>query len=619
MGKHLRAQEPRRTKTAEALRRFPPLILLLMAVLVTAIYLPSALNLPQSNPSTVAEYAPVPPEDQDTPPSTEGSISALGLGSSGSLTTSQAPPPAGETETAESDRPTVKQCVGNPPRQTEDPNSPPCVAFFDGDNGGATWQGVTGDEIIALIYHQGFISDQNETEGGDTSAGEWAPDGYCDFDKPSEEQTSCNDENTGNEMSVVSAGRALARYFNERFQTYNRHVHFYLYWASGNSPTGRRSEAAENWKALAPFAVIDKGIFGGYNDIYAEGMAKRRTMVFGTFGFLENSFYRRLSPMVWSFWPDIEHWADGYVNYVCEKVVPYRVQHAGDDKQSIDMNGKRRKFALMSTTDPSYPGLHYFKDLVEQGLKNCGADIATEVTFPYAGANIDNRCAPECQYAIENVAKMQDADVTTVLWLGGMESRTTQAADQATWYPEWVVAGDRVIDDLLNGRAQNQRVWEHAWVHSTQLKEGRFEDSPARQAYRQVEPQGRQIREYWATTLYRDMFTLFKAIQVAGPYLRPDSVDQGQHSIPRQASTDPHIAACFYDPGDFTCVKDAHEAWWDPDAADPNGEQAEGCWRMVRDGRRFLADAWRGQGDNVFDNPDNDCNGIRGASYNYPA
>jgi len=44
------------------------------------------------------------------------------------------------------------QCYGNPPRQTEDPSSPPCVPFFQGDNFGATYQGITKNEIKVLVY-----------------------------------------------------------------------------------------------------------------------------------------------------------------------------------------------------------------------------------------------------------------------------------------------------------------------------------------------------------------------------------------------------------------------------------------------------------------------------------
>lgn len=43
--------------------------------------------------------------------------------------------------------PKVRRCVGDPPRQIEDPHSPPCVPYWAGGNGGATWPGVTADEV----------------------------------------------------------------------------------------------------------------------------------------------------------------------------------------------------------------------------------------------------------------------------------------------------------------------------------------------------------------------------------------------------------------------------------------------------------------------------------------
>ena len=51
------------------------------------VIMPSALNLPQSNPTTVLEYAPVPPEDEDEPPPQEGSLSSLSLGTSDTIET----------------------------------------------------------------------------------------------------------------------------------------------------------------------------------------------------------------------------------------------------------------------------------------------------------------------------------------------------------------------------------------------------------------------------------------------------------------------------------------------------------------------------------------------------
>jgi hypothetical protein len=608
-------------------RDYPPLVALLVALMIAVIVLPSALNLPQANPSQVLEYAPVPPEDDTTPPSAEGSISQLGLGSSSSLTLGVDQASTTPLKPGTGQKPVVKKCVGNPPRQSEDPNAPPCVPFFDGDNGGATWQGVTRDEVTVVLYHSSFTSDHNETEGGDSSAGETTPNiaNICDLNKPSAGQTGCNDANdTSKELSVITAARAYARYFNERYQTYNRNVHIYVNWSNAGTPSARRGDAARIWDRFKPFAVMDRSVFSGYGDVFQAAAAKREISTFGSFGFLDNAFYRRAAPKVWSFWPDVEHWADQYVDYVCTQVVPFKTTFAGDDKQSEKMNTKARRLALMYSEDHSYPGLQYFAKLVESGVKGCGGNIVEKVSFPFAGANIDNRCAsesetPNCEYGITNVAKMQNADVTTVLWAGGMESRTTAAADQTGWYPEWVVAGDRLLDDLLNARAQDPDVWRHAWVMSNQTKESRFEESPARQAFREAAPGARQVAEYWATTLYREYFGLFKAIHVAGPYLSPETVDQGQHAIPRTSSSDPRVAACYYDPGDYSCVKDAHEAWWDPDAQDPNNEPGvRGCWRMVEGGRRFVPGTWPGS-QRVFANRSDPCNGIKGASHNYPA
>src|SRR5438445_10729040 len=73
-------------------RGYPPLILLALAVIAVVIILPSSLNLPQSNPTTVLEYAPVPPQDKNQPP-IQGNLSTLGLSTSHTLALPAPPPP----------------------------------------------------------------------------------------------------------------------------------------------------------------------------------------------------------------------------------------------------------------------------------------------------------------------------------------------------------------------------------------------------------------------------------------------------------------------------------------------------------------------------------------------
>ena len=600
------------------IRKYPPLAALVVALVITVMVLPNALNLPQSNPSTVLEYAPVPPEDDDNPPQV-GSMSSLGLGTStglkdGSNNTNTPKPNAPRDSGGET--PVTKRCVGKPLRQTEDPNSPPCVPFFEGDNGGATWQGVTGEEIRVLVYHQTYMRGNGETTPASGS--------YCDIDasKPNETK-GCVDPNTGiKDVYPVRITRAYSKYFNDRFQTYNRRVHFFVYFSGADSAAARRSDAADNWERLKPFAVIDKASFGGFNDVYAEAMALRRVSVYGQFAGLKNSFYRKLAPMVWSFFPDIEHAADIYTSYVCMKVAPFQVSHAGDDKQQIKMNGTDRVYALMYTTDPKYPGYKYLADLVREGLKSCpnGAKvpIATEIQFKRNTYSVDasSESANEAQL---NIAELRQKKVTTVLWAGGHEAQHSAAAFTAQYFPEWVIAGDQQNDALDPTRYQNQDAFRHAWTISALLNESKIADAPCRQAFREASPDSDEdFEETDACNFYRGFFSLFKAIQVAGPELSPASVDQGHHAIPKQASNNPFVAACFYDPGDYTCVKDAQESWWDPDAPDPEGNvDVKGCWRMVRNGKRYLAGTYEGGNDVFGDKNAAPCNTVGAQTYIY--
>ena len=80
------------------------------------------------------------------------------------------PPPAAVLPPAIK-TPSTKRCVGKPPRQTEDPLAPPCVASFTGDNFGVTYQGVNKDEVSVLFYFDGFINDIGTSQGGAPAPG----------------------------------------------------------------------------------------------------------------------------------------------------------------------------------------------------------------------------------------------------------------------------------------------------------------------------------------------------------------------------------------------------------------------------------------------------------------
>src|SRR5258706_9698547 len=119
-------------------KRWPPIAATVVAFVLVFLVLPNPLRIPQNNPTASAEYAPVPGNqqaDQNANFSQTNSASSSGIGSrgtgKGALPGVPPPPPPPQY------KPRQKDFVRNPPHQTKDSLSPPCVGFFDSDNRGA--------------------------------------------------------------------------------------------------------------------------------------------------------------------------------------------------------------------------------------------------------------------------------------------------------------------------------------------------------------------------------------------------------------------------------------------------------------------------------------------------
>src|SRR3954467_606479 len=102
-----------------------------------------ALDASQSSPPAVAEFAPAALNQVKNAPNSLGAQGnpAGGLSPTPTPSASRRPSPS-PPPTPTIAQPAVRECVGNPPRQIEDPQSPPCLNYWKGDNGGATAYGV---------------------------------------------------------------------------------------------------------------------------------------------------------------------------------------------------------------------------------------------------------------------------------------------------------------------------------------------------------------------------------------------------------------------------------------------------------------------------------------------
>jgi hypothetical protein len=555
-------------------RDYPPLLLAGLVSLALLAVLPSALDLPQSNPSQTLEYAPVPPEDDNSNPPA-GNFSALGLGRSSGVGTASAAgqgvPGGGSAGSGVGKNPSTKRCVGSPPRQTEDPMSPPCVAFYRGGNGGATYAGVTESEVRILFYTDSggrFVS---------SKGAEPRPPGgtFVDLGAPP----------SGEEFTWLTMLRAYQRHFNERFQTYGRQARLVVHFGAGSpTPETRRADALEGIAKVRPFAtVVAASLFA--ND-YIDVMTRRQVVtIVGTnfVAWAPDSFYARAPGLVWSYNPSVERRAAIVTSHICSKVIPHRVSFSGDPADI----GKPRVFGLYRLEEKSRPDKALYGRMIRDGILACGGKITVERVYP----NQDSSASA----AAGDVALMRQNGVTTVILANVNQNENVarvRAMAAAQYHPEIVLAGDNMHEGNLNGKLQDPSVWRNMRAITTFPRVDDVEAQPCYVAAMEGDPSlNRQDVRNYGCDFYIDLRQLFIGIQVAGPELRPQTMDRGFHAIPRIRSDNPSVPACFYEPGDYTCVKDSQVQWWDP-AGTTSDSDSPGCMRMMEGGRRYLAGDW---------------------------
>ncbi|MDQ1404159.1 MAG: hypothetical protein QOG03_2475 [Actinomycetota bacterium] len=605
-------------------RKYPPLVTILVGLVIAIFVLPSSLNLPQTNPTQTLEYAPLPPDDQNNAPPS-GNLSALGLGASSGLQGEGAaggpggggglPPDEGGQGR---DPASTYRCVyiDGVQRQTEDPLSPPCVSFFKGNNFGATYQGVTGNEVKILIY----MDPVNDISASDSSNTSTPSGAYYDVNKSCDSYDSAADKDGCNHLQT-QAFKVWQRYFNDRFQTYGRKVHFIVYYSdivAKPSPDERQAEAAENYQLVKPFAVVSFA-FERYEDTYLRAMASRGVLNFGSFGGRTQSFFNEHPKLIWGYLPSVEQQADGYASYVCQKMVNQPAVFSGN----VGDNGTKRKFGIIHSGDEGQVGFRALAAAIKNRVNQCGGNIGNEegATNGKRGCNFQDNENAGASYAQVTMGQFQRDKVTTVMYTGCTDPNWLRSAQAIGYSPEWVLLGDGELDasfpiDQMGGASLLDK---HAINITPQTYKPPIEQQRCYQAFREAGPDYNEGDLHYVCDYYENLFQLFVGIQVAGPRLGPTSIDQGFHAIPQRTSGNPQVPACFYNAGDYTCVKDAEAMWFDKNASPP-GSSRPGCWHSIQGGARSLPGKWpSGNAGTDWSGSSDPCNGYTASAGFIPA
>ncbi|MGH9210012.1 MAG: hypothetical protein ACRD2C_04950 [Acidimicrobiales bacterium] len=429
-----------------------------------------------------------------------------------------------------------------------------CIADVD-DNGGATWSGVTEDEITVVA---------------------WLPnddDVVYSFIKQA-----LGSDDSPDDMRTTQEG--LAEVFQAYYQTYGREVRVEFVQASGQMTDSVAARAdAVRAAEMEPFAVLGGPLSA---NTWTQELKARGIPCFFCPGVNDPD------GLAYGLAPQNSQIRLQTVNYVANKLAGQPVEYAGDD-----LVGDERVFGLLKLA-VNEGDVENADELVAD-FEDEGLEIAATSTFELnLGATQESATAA--------VSTMMDAGVTTVLVDAdpiNLQAITREATQQG-WFPEWVITAGTFLDTSIGGRLQDPEQWEHAFGISYLPPASSPEISPAYQLYEWYHGEPPPGEDSLLLT-YPQIALFFTALGFAGPNLTPDTLRQGMFAYPptpralTQPSVDYGIEVYGEDrPDDYGGIDDFVEIWWDPEAegTDEFGNPQQGFYRYVDGGRRYYFDEW---------------------------
>jgi hypothetical protein len=446
----------------------------------------------------------------------------------------------------------------------------PCVKPFEGDNGGATSQGVTADSIKVVVY----IGDpaKNPLQIAQVrGAG-------ADISPPTAKETY----------------QGYADMFSAYYELYGRKVDLQFFDGSG----GPQDEVAARADARAiadmkPFAVLN-----GPNQtpVFAEDLAAAGIMCLGNCSLAQpNDFIKANRPYVYSNGPTPDQAALLTARLVTGLLAGKKAEYAGDA-----LKNKERVFGVAHYDTADGQQKVPFS-VLKKALNDGGVKIAADLPFLLDLARAQEN-------ARTMIAKLKDAGVTSVIFTGDplTPSSLTQEATAQNYFPEWIIGSNVLVDIALFGRTYDQEQWQHAF--GLALTPDRT-NQDARESYNLYKWfKGTPPPNNTYGVILVDPTILFNGLQLAGPNLSAETFEAGLFRSPILGGTPLSPTSSRGEHGlwpgiDYGGTDDAGILWWDPEAEgeDEVGVVGTGLYQYTNEGKRYTLDKMPTEDPGLFD------------------
>jgi len=534
----------KRSGRATALNRFLPASYAVMALLVVAFLLPSALRPPPDTTQSGTEYSP------DAPPNSKAQTLIKTQFQPGSNTAGQegagTPTP---TPSALPPSPPPKQgssavvCATNwdPPRQWDSVYAPPCEASFVGNNGGATEAGITSTTWNMIVSFYG----QQQTDG-------WINDASA---KGSAQLRTLND---------------IQKYFNAHAMMYGRKLNL-AYATEASATAEESSQRSDVTDAIGKYHPIAAQIEGSGPEI--DEWTKNHVVSDSWLAPIE-SFFQKQKPYAFSqVSPTFA--ASLTAEWVCKQLKGDKPIPGIDTGNALWDPAKPRTWGSLEIPiawGNSGPALL-------KGLKTCGVEPLDQAP----GVDM----VQEIQQAL---IKLQNENVSSVI----LNTDIVDAmiieiqAEGIGYYPEWITTGWGGLDQDAY-LTRDVPVEELGHTFGLTIAEVNLAPSDM-ECYKAVASvDAGYVAHPLYCHIYWEMIShAVAAVQLAGPHLTRAKLAKTYLDLPTVGTSKREAWALtgnYLDPSRRSWPNAANVYWWDPNHVDADG--SVGTYAYADCGRRY--------------------------------
>jgi hypothetical protein len=462
--------------------------------------------------------------------------------------------------------------------QFASPYAPPCIPKFTGNNGGATYNGVTASTITLAEREFPSAADTQEIEAQAKASGGAIP------------------------QVISQVQQVFLNYFNSAYNLYGRKVVIKPYTTQASFTTEELGQGqpqacadadtiANQIHAFGETGITNGDSFGGTGP-FSTCAAQDHLVEFNGDPYFNEASFEALNPYVWSISQDCNRISASEAEVVATMLGGKKAIYAGDPT----LKDQVRKFAAFVPNVSQYLGCtKSFVDLVEHKYHMNKSELAP--SFDY---NLD--IATFQQSAQQAVIQFKAAGVTTVICSADPFSLglLTKAAAAQNYHPEWFMTGSALtdLDQVAQGEYDLPEIQDHMF--------GMSESSPSTGTTGPQSLAGQLYQKLTGHAIpkgtdgnYGGLVEIFNALQAAGPDLTPSTMARGIHALPTLGAPAYQYGQWTFNVGptgtpgggDHTAGDDARFVYWDGTKTSPlNG--VTGTFVAAYGGKRFTLGQW---------------------------